>query len=187
MGRHTPPLICFTPRRIATRMQISENRKTQPARTESARTRNDTRRAIQPARLRPAHAPALDAARVRRFVDRARKLAPAPGLPARARRRQQHYVVGVTGRRRAGDRAWAGAARPNLAAGGRRRRRSGMAWTSRYRADHRWRDRLSALPCRARHRALDRDRKSTRLNSSHVRISYAVFCLKKKTDNLSIF
>src|SRR5690554_7462932 len=25
-----------------------------------------------------------------------------------------------------------------------------------------------------------RDRKSTRLNSSHVRISYAVFCLKKK-------
>src|SRR5436305_8962561 len=31
---------------------------------------------------------------------------------------------------------------------------------------------------------LDReDRKSTRLNSSHVRISYAVFCLKKKTMN----
>src|SRR3989442_11978507 len=26
----------------------------------------------------------------------------------------------------------------------------------------------------------DGDRKSTRLNSSHVRISYAVFCLKKK-------
>src|SRR5690554_7760715 len=26
----------------------------------------------------------------------------------------------------------------------------------------------------------DIDRKSTRLNSSHVRISYAVFCLKKK-------
>src|SRR5690606_40557660 len=28
---------------------------------------------------------------------------------------------------------------------------------------------------------LRRDRKSTRLNSSHVKISYAVFCLKKKT------
>src|SRR5436305_9117462 len=28
--------------------------------------------------------------------------------------------------------------------------------------------------------AMYRDRKSTRLNSSHVRISYAVFCLKKK-------
>src|SRR5690349_23752336 len=26
------------------------------------------------------------------------------------------------------------------------------------------------------------DRKSTRLNSSHVEISYAVFCLKKKND-----
>src|SRR5690606_41732257 len=28
----------------------------------------------------------------------------------------------------------------------------------------------------------DVDRKSTRLNSSHVKISYAVFCLKKKTN-----
>src|SRR5690606_40038695 len=33
---------------------------------------------------------------------------------------------------------------------------------------------------------LNRDRKSTRLNSSHVKISYAVFCLKKKkrTDDI---
>src|SRR3712207_8322017 len=30
--------------------------------------------------------------------------------------------------------------------------------------------------------ALTRDRKSTRLNSSHANISYAVFCLKKKND-----
>src|SRR5690606_41502857 len=29
------------------------------------------------------------------------------------------------------------------------------------------------------------DRKSTRLNSSHVKISYAVFCLKKKTISTS--
>src|SRR2546430_3021230 len=28
---------------------------------------------------------------------------------------------------------------------------------------------------------VDQDRKSTRLNSSHSQISYAVFCLKKKT------
>src|SRR3712207_8494748 len=28
------------------------------------------------------------------------------------------------------------------------------------------------------------DRKSTRLNSSHANISYAVFCLKKKTYNI---
>src|SRR3712207_7743621 len=30
---------------------------------------------------------------------------------------------------------------------------------------------------------LHRDRKSTRLNSSHANISYAVFCLKKKKQN----
>src|SRR3712207_5021502 len=30
--------------------------------------------------------------------------------------------------------------------------------------------------------AIDEDRKSTRLNSSHANISYAVFCLKKKSD-----
>src|SRR5438132_10267323 len=30
------------------------------------------------------------------------------------------------------------------------------------------------------------DRKSTRLNSSHTVISYAVFCLKKKKDKLAI-
>src|SRR5690349_22132746 len=33
--------------------------------------------------------------------------------------------------------------------------------------------------------ALRGDRKSTRLNSSHVEISYAVFCLKKKKEKLS--
>src|SRR3712207_8008144 len=32
---------------------------------------------------------------------------------------------------------------------------------------------------------LGRDRKSTRLNSSHANISYAVFCLKKKKSKLS--
>src|SRR5690625_5468111 len=32
----------------------------------------------------------------------------------------------------------------------------------------------------ARVRGVEPDRKSTRLNSSHVAISYAVFCLKKK-------
>src|SRR3712207_7370623 len=39
----------------------------------------------------------------------------------------------------------------------------------------------------ARHREVDeeeRDRKSTRLNSSHANISYAVFCLKKKKKKL---
>src|SRR5258708_22704243 len=32
----------------------------------------------------------------------------------------------------------------------------------------------------------ERDRKSTRLNSSHQIISYAVFCLKKKTMSLTM-
>src|SRR2546422_388296 len=36
-----------------------------------------------------------------------------------------------------------------------------------------------------RERVQARDRKSTRLNSSHGYISYAVFCLKKKTDRRS--
>src|SRR5438067_5960165 len=37
-----------------------------------------------------------------------------------------------------------------------------------------------AVPGHQQHRAGAVDRKSTRLNSSHVSISYAVFCLKKK-------
>src|SRR5437868_7263151 len=36
-----------------------------------------------------------------------------------------------------------------------------------------------------RYLGTDRDRKSTRLNSSHVSTSYAVFCLKKKRTSTS--
>src|SRR5690606_41022340 len=48
--------------------------------------------------------------------------------------------------------------------------------------------RAAPVPGPGRRRAAVRpagppDRKSTRLNSSHVKISYAVFCLKKKTTN----
>src|SRR6266498_2821918 len=50
-----------------------------------------------------------------------------------------------------------------------RRARSGAAATLRERSSRR-------RTCRAFSR--DSDRKSTRLNSSHVRISYAVFCLR---------
>src|SRR5256885_7473392 len=35
--------------------------------------------------------------------------------------------------------------------------------------------------------ALPEDRKSTRLNSSHLVISYAVFCLKKKKKNHALY
>src|SRR5436305_9890737 len=46
--------------------------------------------------------------------------------------------------------------------------------------------RVATRNARRSTRSTSRDRKSTRLNSSHVRISYAVFCLKKKisTPNL---
>src|SRR5215510_16027052 len=48
-----------------------------------------------------------------------------------------------------------------------RSRRDGRAAPGRTRESRAW-------------RGASRDRKSTRLNSSHVAISYAVFCLKKK-------
>src|SRR2546430_11656276 len=41
-----------------------------------------------------------------------------------------------------------------------------------------------AVPTRIE--SLHRDRKSTRLNSSHSQISYAVFCLKKKKTEIAI-
>src|SRR3712207_6872291 len=43
----------------------------------------------------------------------------------------------------------------------------------------------SVPPGRNKDNAARRDRKSTRLNSSHANISYAVFCLKKKNDGSS--
>src|SRR5438874_12408983 len=49
---------------------------------------------------------------------------------------------------------------------------------SRSRPSRRLRSRSGEPICRQRRNAIDR--KSTRLNSSHVEISYAVFCLKKK-------
>src|SRR5690606_41662311 len=61
-----------------------------------------------------------------------------------------------------------------------------------YRADHR----LLELGVPARRAGATRrptratagaDRKSTRLNSSHVKISYAVFCLKKKKIIINVY
>src|SRR5438874_9287729 len=43
-----------------------------------------------------------------------------------------------------------------------------------------WRQPLKTNEAFARRLQSPEDRKSTRLNSSHVEISYAVFCLKKK-------
>src|SRR5690606_42082099 len=49
-------------------------------------------------------------------------------------------------------------------------------------ANRRYHSRMVMAPSHASGEP-SRDRKSTRLNSSHVKISYAVFCLKKKKKN----
>src|SRR5690606_41890653 len=72
-----------------------------------------------------------------------------------------------------------GAVRPQ----GRRDHRRGERGA--HRADHGHRDRgraarAAAVPGPDLEDGGVKDRKSTRLNSSHVKISYAVFCLKKK-------
>src|SRR5437773_8405378 len=61
------------------------------------------------------------------------------------------------------------------------------AWSLRWRASRRSGCRrqhvdldVRRILCRAIHPMHAGDRKSTRLNSSHITISYAVFCLKKK-------
>src|SRR5690606_4133417 len=61
--------------------------------------------------------------------------------------------------------------------------RSGLESPSRLRSDRRLspsRAALAALAAPVMAAVLAADRKSTRLNSSHVKISYGVFCLKKK-------
>src|SRR5690348_17587576 len=85
---------------------------------------------------------------------------------------RSHLSLGLAvprGRDRQGRRAVAATARGNARglAGG-RRAGAGLGETA-----ARGRGRTSAVHGRAR-----RDRKSTRLNSSHPSISYAVFCLK---------
>src|SRR5690242_20761307 len=44
---------------------------------------------------------------------------------------------------------------------------------------------VTGTSLRTRRRVDPQDRKSTRLNSSHMSISYAVFCLKKKNNDRS--
>src|SRR5438874_7285431 len=56
----------------------------------------------------------------------------------------------------------------------------------RSRADQADRAEQDVIRVRAQLRGRTLDRKSTRLNSSHVEISYAVFCLKKKSSPRAI-
>src|SRR5947208_9421041 len=53
-------------------------------------------------------------------------------------------------------------------------------YTTLFRSDHHVRSRDQGRACGAQGCERRGDRKSTRLNSSHQIISYAVFCLKKK-------
>src|SRR5262245_63523227 len=78
------------------------------------------------------------------------------------------------------------------------RRSSDLSWTYRYASSNQMVETRSvarsvtrALPCASRASSPKQssstsvpiaDRKSTRLNSSHLGISYAVFCLKKKNE-----
>src|SRR3712207_6934716 len=53
-----------------------------------------------------------------------------------------------------------------------------VIWATGFRIDHSWIE----VPVFDNRGRLVQDRKSTRLNSSHANISYAVFCLKKNKD-----
>src|SRR5438128_4131005 len=57
-------------------------------------------------------------------------------------------------------------------------------WTASFQASSPWGTRSRIAPSSVyAFPSASRDRKSTRLNSSHGSISYAVFCLKKKKHN----
>src|SRR2546422_8063545 len=65
--------------------------------------------------------------------------------------------------------------------GGRQQREYGVADTHHDESHPAWHgDRPQIVYCTPRPNCESSDRKSTRLNSSHGYISYAVFCLKKK-------
>src|SRR3712207_8853569 len=63
-------------------------------------------------------------------------------------------------------------------------------WNDNRQFHHRYRQHKATARCHYRNKrgihahAQFRDRKSTRLNSSHANISYAVFCLKKKKETV---
>src|SRR5205814_8655730 len=55
-----------------------------------------------------------------------------------------------------------------------------------HRREHDWRGELARRQPHVQGRPSCSDRKSTRLNSSHLGISYAVFCLKKKKNKKNV-
>src|SRR5215211_9397663 len=119
-------------------------------------------------RAPPGRSPAHGAARERTFVR------PVVGAGRRAPARRS------APRRREGDRGRSSSARSagrRASSPGRARSRAAGQAVREAQASSR------PLLLRSRIAAVPRDRKSTRLNSSHTVISYAVFCLKKKKKN----
>src|SRR5207253_11091937 len=99
---------------------------------------------------------------------------PPPALPSFPTRRSSDLSAGIFGERRYSMRVWV---QPDaLSARGLTVQDVENAIVSRN----------VEIPASIRSdpRGFRQDRKSTRLNSSHVAISYAVFCLKKKIMNL---
>src|SRR4051794_9567151 len=66
-------------------------------------------------------------------------------------------------------------------------RRDGRAQRARLHRALRARDDVRPRAVRLHGEARRRDRKSTRLNSSHMSMSYAVFCLKKKNEDFALY
>src|SRR5437867_8565474 len=64
---------------------------------------------------------------------------------------------------------------------------SGVQWRSRSHRENRADQPVGSAANGDRNHGAGRDRKSTRLNSSHRTISYAVFCLKKKNMKVVSF
>src|SRR6266487_3079565 len=109
--------------------------------------------------------------------------APSPPTPERPRHDQSNPSVRDRGRRTAQVLRRQGRPRRHRSPG-----RQGddlrPAGPQRSRQDHHGADPVH--PDRRRRRRDDQDRKSTRLNSSHPSISYAVFCLKKKNKRTTV-
>src|SRR5438045_2794879 len=120
----------------------------------------------------------------------AKASARSPALGTRSPSRGRHSVRVV----RDGDRRPVLGALALVLVAGRAleaRGRVGLGLVQRLLLQQRVGQRLELVPVVADHRqrllvALLEDRKSTRLNSSHLGISYAVFCLKKKKKDKKI-
>src|SRR5437773_5594730 len=104
----------------------------------------------------------------------------APQVPQLALREEKRHLVG------GGLRGVGGVDRvPLLGLGVELPHRAGLRFGGVGRADHLPQARDGVVPLeRESQTGPRRDRKSTRLNSSHITISYAVFCLKKKKNQI---